>query len=186
MEGFMKLQIRYVLLPLLIAVIVFVSYLFSYLGYFKPVLIEEKTVPAMHLLYKEHFGPYHKIAPVIEEVEHWAREQKIDCSKSFGYYLDNPDVVEEGRLRSWGGCLIDANTALPPVLPEGFKTAELPEHKYVVATFEGSPAIGPQRVYPRVYDYVEKRRLHPAGPVLEQYVIHSETSMTTTYFFAVD
>lgn len=182
----MRIQIRYVLLPLLIALIVFVSYVLSYLGYFKPVLIEEKTAPAMHLLYKEHSGAYNKIAPVIEDVEHWAAANKIDCTKSFGYYLDNPDVIEEGRLRSWGGCIIDPNSALPPTLPEGFKTAELPEHKYVVATFEGSPAIGPQRVYPRVFDYIEKRRLKAAGPVLEQYVIHSETSMTTTYFFAVE
>jgi DNA gyrase inhibitor GyrI len=186
MEIHMRVKIRYILLPLVVAIVVFFSYVLSYLGFFKPVVIDEKEMPAMHLLYKEHNGAYHKIAPVIEEVEHWATENKIDCSKSFGYYLDNPDVVEEDRLRSWGGCVIDAGAPLPPHLPEGFKTAELAAHKYVVAVFEGSPAIGPQRVYPRVNDYIEKRRLHAAGPVLEQYVIHSQTSMTTTYFFAVD
>lgn len=184
-KGF-NIKIRYVILPLLIAVIVFVGYVLSYVGYFKPVILEEKTAGPFHLIYKEHTGPYHKIAPVIEEVEHWATEQKIDCSKSFGYYLDNPDIVEEPRLRSWGGCLIDTTKdKIPAALPEGFKTKDLPEQKYVIATFEGSPAIGPQKVYPKVYEYIEKRRLSAKGPVLEQYVIHSETSMTTTYYFEV-
>jgi effector-binding domain-containing protein len=188
MEGRMKsgfqVQIRYLLLPLLIALIVFVGYLLSYLGYFNPVTIGEGTAGPFHLLYKEHTGAYHKIVPTIEEVEHWAQAHHIDCTKSFGYYLDNPDVVEEGRLRSWGGCLL-ANPQQDSLssLPDGFKEQDLPEQKYVTAVFAGSPAIGPQKVYPAVREYMEKRRLNPKGPVLEQYVIHSQTSMTTTYYF---
>jgi len=191
MERIMKkgfnIQIRYVILPLVIAVALFVGYVMNYVGYFKPVLIEEKTAGPFHLIYKEHMGPYNKIVSDIEDVEHWATSQKIDCSKSFGYYLDNPDVVEEPRLRSWGGCLIDTTKdKIPATLPEGFKTQDLPEQKYVVANFEGSPAVGPQRVYPKAYKYIEQRRLTFKGPVMEQYVIHSQTSMTTTYYFAVE
>jgi DNA gyrase inhibitor GyrI len=39
-------------------------------------------------------------------VESWAKEKGIDCKDSFGQYLDNPDIVEEARLKARVGCMV--------------------------------------------------------------------------------
>ncbi|MEZ0391111.1 MAG: GyrI-like domain-containing protein [Pseudobdellovibrionaceae bacterium] len=180
-KGF-QISIRYLLLPLLIAIIVFVVYLMNYLGAFRPVVIQEKKAGPFHLVYKTHVGPYHKIVPVIEEVEKWAKEQGLSCKLSFGEYLDSPSQTEEARLRSNGGCLLEN----PPVqIPEGFQAKTIEEKNYVTAKFEGSPGIGPMKVYPKVYQYASEQRLRLEEAVLEVYEIHSQESMTTTYYFPI-
>lgn len=177
-----KVKIRYFVLPLLVAVVVYVAYLLNYVGAFKPVVISEKKAGPFLMIYKDHTGPYHKIVPVIEEVEQWAKSHGFDCQLSIGEYLDNPDITEESRLRSHGGCLV---SAFPENMPEGFKTQTIPEKKYVTALFEGSPGIGPLKVYPRVFDYFEERRLARQETVLEVYEVHGPQSMITIYYFPV-
>jgi hypothetical protein len=180
-----QIQIRYFLLPLLIAIIVYVGYLLFYVGAFKPVLISEKEAGPFFYLYKEHTGAYHKIVPVIETVETWAKEQKIPCTLSFGKYLNDPSSVDEERLRSIGGCLVseEESKALAGHLPEGFKLEAQAPQKYVIAQFEGSPGIGPMKVYPKVFQYIEEQRLLREEWVLEIYEVHSQEAMTTTYHF---
>lgn len=179
-KGF-QIQIRYVLLPLFFAILIFAFYLMNYLGVFKPVVISEKRAGPFQMLYKTHIGPYHKIVPLIEEVEKWSRSQGLDCKLSFGEYLDNPETTEEPRLRSRGGCIVDR---FPETLPEGFEKQSLPEKNYVTAVFEGSPGIGPMKVYPKAFEYIQEQRLTRDGEsVIEIYEIHSPESMTTTYYF---
>jgi AraC family transcriptional regulator len=175
-------QIRYLLLPLLIAILAFAFYLMNYLGTFKPVIISEKTAGPFHLVYKSHIGAYHKIVPLIEEVEKWVKAQGMDCKLSFGEYLDDPRQTEEARLRSLGGCMVPQPVA---TLPEGFEQKTLAERKYVVAVFEGSPGIGPLKVYPKVYQYLEDQKLVREDSVLEVYEVHSQEAMTTTYYFPI-
>jgi AraC family transcriptional regulator len=175
-------QIRYLLLPLLFAILGFVFYLMNYLGTFKPVIISEKNAGPFHLVYKSHVGAYHKIVPLIEEVEKWVKAQGLNCKLSFGEYLDDPRQTEEVRLRSLGGCLMPEPVT---ALPEGFEQKTLPERKYVVAVFEGSPGIGPLKVYPKVYQYLEDQKLSREDSVLEVYEVHSQEAMTTTYYFPI-
>ncbi len=175
-----QLQIRYLLLPLLIAILVFIFYMMSYLGAFKPVIISQKNAGPFHVVYKTHVGAYHKIVPLIEEVEKWAKAQGLDCHLSFGEYLDDPKQTEEVRLRSHGGCLIEKPL---DALPEGFEQKTIPEKEYVTAVFEGSPGIGPLKVYPKVFQYIEDQKLSREESVIEVYEVHSAESMTTTYYF---
>ncbi len=177
-----KIQIRYLVLPLLVAIVVYVGYLFSYLGAWKPVIVAEKKMPAFQLIYKEHIGTYYKIVPTIEEVEKWAKAQGLDCRLSFGLYLNDPKTTEESRLRSRGGCVVDK---LPESLPEGFQSQTIPEKNYVTATFEGSAGIGPMKVYPKAVEYFENQKLEREEWTLEIYEIHSEQAMTTKYFFPI-
>lgn len=176
----MKL-LRSFLIAIVLVVLTITIYLAQYLGAFKSVDISEAEKGPLKLLYKEHTGAYHKVVGVIEEVETWARQKGIDCSESFGEYLDNPNVTEENRLRSRGGCVVKEFPTAD--LPEGFLTREIPVRKYVVALFDGSPGIGPLKVYPKVENYMKEHRLAIDGPILEIYVIHSEKAMTTTYLF---
>jgi len=174
-------MIKWLLGTLLGVILGVAGYFYWYLGGWKTVTITESKMGPYYLIYKEHVGAYHKIAPVITEVEEWAKSQKIPCQKTFGEYFDDPQSVEEGRLKSRGGCIM---TEKPNAqLPQNMNTHEIPEKDYVVANFEGSPAIGPMKVYPKVMKHFEAMQKKINGSVIEIYEVHSQTAMTTTYLF---
>jgi len=176
---------KYVLVFIIVTIISFGSYVAYYLGAYKKVEVSEAMMGPYTLVYMDHVGPYHKIAPVIAKVESWMKDHGHDCSLSFGQYLDNPRQEEEARLKSRGGCLVKD---VPKDLPQDFKVMDLPAQKYVTASFDGSPGIGPIKVYPKANEYIIAKGLNQEGPVMEIYDIHSRTekaSMTTTYLFWV-
>lgn len=166
------------------AVISFFIIIFSWatikLGFFKDVIIVEKSMPAMTMIYKEHIGPYHKMLPTLESVEHWADENKIDCQKSFGHFLDSPDVVEHERLRSHVGCIVDK---VPETLPHELKAKTLPQTHYFVAEFDGSPALGPIKVYKKAFQFIVENGHTPAEDVIEIYHRLNSNQMKTYYLF---
>lgn len=176
---------KYVLFFILVAMVSFGLFLANYLGAFKGVDITQGDQGPYKIVYLEHVGPYHKVNKIIEQVEKFMQSQGAPCGRTFGEYMDDPQSVEEARLRSRVGCIVET---YPASLPEDFKTGELPGRKYVVAVFTGSPGIGPLKVYPRVNDYMLKEHLKQSGAVIEIYEIHSITeknAMTTTYLFPV-
>lgn len=184
-------MLKHFILAIFLGIMSLIVYLFTHLGAFKPVLISEEMGPPMRLIYKEHIGAYHKIINTIKEVEDIAKKLNLNCSRSFGEYLDNPDEVDEVRLRSRGGCWVDefpSNLSVNSLATsaEEFKTQEYPERKYVKAVFEGSPSIGPWKVYSKVISYIKENRKKLVGPVIEVYVIKSTTEMTTTYYFPIE
>lgn len=178
---------RYFLLLIIVIMLSFAGYLAYYLGALKPVMISEQSRGPYILIYKNHVGPYHKTVQVIQEVEKWAMAQGLGCRLSFGEYPDDPEKMEEARLKSRGGCLYPkSEVMLPKELPKGFEVTELPARDYVIAIFDGSPGIGPWKVYPKVASYMKSKNLQQDGAVIEVYEIHSRTekaSMTTTYLF---
>lgn len=174
---------KYLLVLIPAVIIGFVGFLTYHLGALKPVTIAEENRGPYIMLFKDFVGPYHKTVSVITEVETWALANNLDCRLSFGEYLNDPDKVEEDRLKSRGGCLVDK---VPENLPKDFKLLDLPSRSYVTAVFEGSPGIGPIKVYPKVNEYMIAKGLKQNGAVIEIYEIHSRTktsSMTTTYLF---
>ncbi len=176
---------KYIIVFVTVAVISFGLFLANYLGAFKGVDISEATQGPFKTVYLEHVGPYHKVNKIIERVEKYMASQGAPCGRTFGEYMDDPQTVEEARLRSKVGCLVET---VPANLPEDFKSGEIPQRKYVVAVFTGSPGIGPLKVYPRVNDYMIKQNLKQTGAIIEIYEIHSITeknAMTTTYLFPV-
>ncbi len=169
-------------------------YFSFYLGAFKPVDPMEKSLGPLILLYKTHVGAYHKIVSLLNEVEDWAAKNNIPCSKTFGEFLDDPLLVEEGRRRAHCGCVVSLEgRTLSKMreldtlfLPEGFRLKEIPLRKYVSVDFEGSPSIGPMKVYPKVMKYFETKQKSLADPVIEIYHVYSSTEMTTTYLFPMN
>ena len=168
------------------------GYFSVYLGAFKPVQVLEVQHKGLQILYLEHIGAYHKITPTIEQVETWVRAQGLKCDRSFSQFFDDPRKVEEGRLRAKGGCIWGDDVGVPRLSmdilekikpPPGFIFAEIPEGKALKAIFEGSPAIGPSKVYSKAEDYFSEKPLQRGDYVLEVYEIKSQKAMTTTYFF---
>ncbi len=187
--------LKHAIFAILIGVVIFLTYVSVYVGAFREVKISETQTPPFLLLGKEHIGPYHKIVPVIQEVEAWAKSNRIDCSHSFGLYRMDPHEAEEERLRSFGGCWIsdvDAKRLSTEgkreiVLPTGFKIETWSAAHFVKVDFDGSPGVGPIKVYPKVEDYIEEKRLKRRAGTLEVYVIAPDAkAMTTTYYFPVE
>lgn len=159
------------------------------LGSFKPVTFERKTKNGPYiLLAREHLGPYHKIAQMISEIETWARSQGEPCTLTFGEYLDNPDNTDEDRLRSRGGCLISNEAKadeLKKNLPDGTTISVTTIDDALVAVFDGSPAIGPVKIYPKAFETMQALDLKSDGAIFEIYEVLSPTQGRTTYLFPV-
>lgn len=166
----------------LVGLIIFGFYLYSHLGIDQPVTIEIGERGPHITVFKEHRGPYHLIAPVISEVEKWALSQNLACSQTFGRYLDDPESVDEDRLRSEGGCILTGEPSTP--IPNDYKLAVRPRKKYVIAHFQGSPAIGPYKVYPKVRQFLEQNRLKAATEALEIYTVNG-AQVSTEYLFEI-
>lgn len=186
-------MIRHTIFALGLGMLIFFLYLFQYTGAFKSVLVAIDDRPSYHVIAKDFTGPYHKIVQSIEKVEKWAKANGLTCRLSFGEYFDDPRVVEEGRLKSRGGCLIDPLkpeeeekfSALKSQLPAEFKADEIPPTKAVVAIFEGAPGIGPLKVYPKAEDFIAEKHLQRKGSVIEIYEVFDRRSMQTTYIWPI-
>lgn len=171
---------RKILLLIFLTLSLFAVWASFSLGFFKKVSIVESDYPEIKLIFKDHVGPYHKIIDAIEPVEKWAQENKIPCDKSFGQYLDDPEIVDHDRLKSRGGCIV---SEVPNTLPEGFQSLVVPAQKYVLAEFLGSPAIGPYKVYNHIAAYFNERHWERELAVLEIYERYNKDQIKTIYLF---
>lgn len=173
------------------SLLVFAITIFFRLGGHKNVEIEVAHYPDLHFLYKEHIGAYHKINDVIQVVEAWAAENHIPCPRTFGQYLDDPRLIEERRLRSLGGCVLEGSIEfLDHFSKQNQKMDQLdlsyaliPSRKYVVARFDGAPSIGPMKVYPKVEKFLSENNWALDGSVIEIYTIKSKNKALTEYLF---
>ena len=169
------------LLFILSSVLVFAATVYYRLGAYKDVTITYQSYPELHLLYKEHHGPYHKINDVIVDVEAWASAHNISCTKTFGEYIDDPRTVEERRLRSNGGCILDSAFETN----DQYKYKHIDTQKYVLAKFDGAPSISPFKVYPKVENFIKENNLVQVGTTIEVYSILNERTAHTEYLFPV-
>lgn len=186
-------MIKHALYAFSLGFVIFFLYLFQYTGAFKSVSVDIDERGPYTIIFKTHIGPYHKIVSTIEEIETWAQANGLKCRLSFGEYFDDPRIVEEGRLNSRGGCLIDPlveeeNSILEKLknnLPPNYKIDEITKTKAVVALFTGAPGIGPLKVYPKAEDYIHEHKLVRKGSVIEIYEVFDRKSMQTTYLWPI-
>lgn len=157
-------------------------YLYYYLGMNKDVHLEGPKRVELWLLYKEHRGAYHKISPTLNEVEKAALDASIPCLDTFGLFLDDPQTVDEDRLRSELGCLLNEGISDPP---EGLKVKQWNPDQVIHLKFEGSPSVGPFKVYPQAKEWFEKNRKAMSLEALEVYSLSPKGKLTTHYYFPV-
>lgn len=166
----------------LLVIAALIALLLNYVGAFKPVDLGTGEFGPQKIVFKHHVGAYHKIVPVIQEVEEWARKNGESCRFSFGEYIDNPETVEEGRLQSNGGCVVEKDW-LPEKLANDFQFREIPRRNYLWARFAGGPSIAPFKVYPKAKKFAAENQLTLDGAVLELYEIAPDQSVHTLYLF---
>lgn len=169
----------------LLAIAIFIVYR---TGYLKPVTIASGDQGPFVFVYQEHQGAYHKIAPVIDKVEALFKNSNSPCPLAFGRFLHDPKTVPQDRLESHGGC---AFTTLTPEIQSlaqanDLKIEEIGKREYLVAHFEGSPSVGPLKVYPHVEDWMSKYGYKIKNPVIEIYQTTGEDSLHTRYLFQYD
>lgn len=161
------------------------AFIFWRTGYYKAVHISSSEMGPFVLVYKEHIGPYHKIPPVIESVEKAMENLGNKCPMAFGRYIDNPEEVDHDRLRSHGGCVFSTPPSHPISL-DLFQKESLNKKEYIIASFNGSPSIGPFKVYPEVEKWMQKYGYKQTGPVIELYQTLEDGSVLTKYLFTYE
>lgn len=179
---------KHVFTAITLGLIIIFGYLLYYTGYFKTVTLSAEIKGPYSVIYKVHTGPYHETVKTIIDVEKWSKGNGLKCRLSFGRYLDNPKVTEEGRLKSHGGCVIeDTEKAILDriQLPTDLIKDDLKQTQYLTALFEGSPGIGPFKVYPKADEYIAIHKIKVAEPVIEIYEVFNDKKMTTTYLWEI-
>ncbi len=176
---------KYIILSFPTIIITAAVYFFFYLGFLKdPInlgIVEEQ----FYTIGSKHVGPYFKIHEIISDVETWAKANNIHCSLTFGLYIDDPNISDDNRLRSEGGCLSN-NTHYNNTknLSSKYFVKTITKRKYLKLEFSGSPAISPFKVYPEADDWFRKTNYQQDKTVLEVYKI-SGRSIKTYYYFPI-
>ncbi len=155
------------------------------LGVLKDVHVAESEEGPYRQVYAKHVGAYHKIVAVLDKVENWAEDNGEKCGLSFGEFLDDPRQVDEDRLQSLAGCIVEKDWS-PAELPEGLLYREVPRKRYVMAVFNGAPSISPYKVYPKVFAYLEEKKLKLTGPIMEIYRVIIDNAVETKYLFPAE
>jgi hypothetical protein len=166
----------------------------AYFGAFTKVTVTEKTMPAMTIVYAKHIGDYSKIKPVMDSVYlALLKKEKIGASRGFGLYYDSPRDVVQSKLRSLGGCILDAQDEqkADSLKQKGYKVAVLAQTKalYAQFPFKGPLSIifGIIKVYPAMMKYQNGKKITPC-PVMViynitrkkiEYVMGYEITMTS-------
>lgn len=190
-------MIKHTMYAITLGLVIFFLYLLQYTGAFKSITLGLDQRGPYTMIYKEHKGAYHQIVSTIETVENWARTNGLKCRLSFGEYFDDPRLVEEGRLTSRGGCLIETVepaaddeqkklVQLKNKMPADFKIETYEKRKAVVALFTGAPGIGPMKVYPKAEKLMKEQNLKKNGSILEIYEVFAKNTMQTLYIWPVE
>lgn len=162
----------------LVALILF--YAIWNVGLFKPVVVEQVSVPSAYLVYEKHVGPYNEVGAVFDRVEKKLAEKNIACPKSFGRYYDDPDKTEAARMRADIGCILSQplTDKVEDLLGE-----ELQPFDALKGSFEGAPWLTAFKVYSTLRKQSYQRNLHlDPNPVFEVYEKADHGFKTEVYF----
>ena len=98
----------------------------------------------------------------------------------FAEYFDVPGKVKPEDLRSNAGFLVDKyyKDSSP------YKFKKVPKQLYASSVFNGSPAIGPMKVYPVMNKWIKDNGYEVCGPCLEIYKMQGK-KMSTQYLMPI-
>lgn len=165
------------------AIVIVITSTYFYLKAYKEPSIYYDTLPAYHIVYKENRGVYVQTSQTIISIEETLKKQSLICESTFGLFFDDPDVVVEQDLKSWAGCIFKDKPNINS-LPEDVKLLTIQTQTDVLsADFDGSPALGPIKVYPKAKKMLGSNSLFPA---LEIYSYQKDNSLKTKYYFSIE
>ncbi|MDR0230510.1 MAG: GyrI-like domain-containing protein [Dysgonamonadaceae bacterium] len=165
-----------IILVIVIVLIILVVIVYAYYGGFKTITFRVEEQGGETIVYEEMIGDYSQTPKVQDKVYHaLLNDEKIETTKGFGIYYDNPKEVEKSKLRSEIGCIVEGldSTAIAK-LTEKYKVKTLPKSNCIVTEFpyKGvvSVFIGIMKVYPAFEKYCKQHGLSNS-PMIEIYDI---------------
>ena len=94
-----------------------------------------RQMPAMNLIYMDHYGPFEKIGSVYEKLFRWAGPKGLLTNpdlKTITVYHDDPKVTDISKVRQSAGIKVHREVSVAGDV--GFMT--IPADKYAVGRFE--------------------------------------------------
>ncbi len=162
---------------LILFVVVFFSYLIYY-GLFDKVNIVEKKAGPFILVYEKHTGPYSETGEIQNKIYEKLLNLGVKTTRGFGIYFDDPKKVDEKKLRSVAGCVLNReDNGKIPEIKKTMKVMKMPESDSIYAEFSYkgmmSVILGINKVYPEINRY-KKEKKYDASPSMELFDVPAE------------
>jgi len=144
-------------------------------GGFSNVKVHIKKTGGETLVYRDLKGSYSQTGDEINKINYDLKILfKIESVRGFGIYFDNPHNVEDSKLRSEAGCILEnADTTQISGVKEKFNIKVFPVKNYITAEFpfkgKMSIMIGVMKVYPSLMKFAKENGYSEVGPIMEIY-----------------
>jgi uncharacterized glyoxalase superfamily protein PhnB len=177
---------KIVLLIILVVLILLIA-AFAYFGGFSKITIQNSSLGGEILVYENLTGAYNQAGKITDKVYYTLlNEYNIETTKGFSIFYDNPKHVEQSKLRSEIGCIVDnIDNQTLETLKENLLVKTLPAENRISAEFpfKGSFSImlGLMKVYPAFEKYIAEHNLAD-GPVMEIYDVPNKKIIYRKFF----
>ena len=150
--------------------------IYAYYGGFKKISFQIENQGGEIVVYENVIGDYSQTGAVTERIYHTLlNEEKVETSRGYGVYYDNPQTVAKEELRSEVGCIVEnADSATLARLAEKYQVKTLPQSDFIVTEFpfKGKLSIffAIMKVYPALGKFCEEHG-YVDSPITEIYDI---------------
>ena len=142
----------------LIGFVVLAAYAWN--GGFRDLTVKEESFGPYHFVYMDHVGAYRETGKIYQELDTLFSEKKIAILGMAGLYYDNPGVVEDAKLRSSIGAVVDKKLYDSIKLPK-MKKKIISKRSYIYTDFPFtnyiSMVIGIKKAYPVLGEYARSQ-----------------------------
>lgn len=155
-------------------VVIAILSIYAYFGGFNSIKVKTEVTGGEVIVYKEVKGNYKQTPDITNEIYYYLlNELGIETYKGIGVFYDNPKEVEEKKLRSESGCIIEARDIERLNSDKcKYKIQILPTDTVITAEllFKGTLSIfmGFIKVYPAIEKYAQTHNMGN-GPIIEIY-----------------
>lgn len=165
-------------LTIVVVLLICIIAVYGYYGGFSPVNISTSVQGGETVIYKDVTGDYSQTRVISDEIYRTLlNDYKIETTRGFGVFYDNPQQVEKSKLRSKVGCILDSETDSAGLskISAQFRTMILPEGNYITTELPMrgmlSVIIGIFKVYPKINNYLIENNIQDDSPITEIYDI---------------
>ncbi len=168
------MKIFKIILIVIVAIVALAVVAYAYYGGFKTITFKEEEQGGEIVVYENVTGDYSQSPEVQNKIYNaLLNDYKVETTKGFGIYYDNPKEVEKSKLRAEVGCIVEGlDSKTIAKLAEKYNVKTLPKRSYVVTefSFKGklSVFVGIMKVYPAMEKYCQEHEISNA-PITEIY-----------------
>jgi len=167
--------IKIVLIIIAVLAVLLIA-IYAYYGGFKKVSFQIENQGGETVVCENVIGDYSQAGIITDRIYHTLlNEEKIETSRGYGVFYDNPQTVAKENLRSEVGCIIEnADSTTLARLAEKYQVKTLPQSDFIVTEFpfKGKLSIffAIMKVYPALGKFCEEHG-YVDSPITEIYDI---------------